>query len=254
MKKLILSGLILSAFLLAGTASATKGTVGLGVGMVPDYEGSSDTQGIPMFMFNHKYDSGRFVNLMGFNLRVNLLADQDYSLGPVLNYRQGRDDVDNNRVDAMRDIDDATEAGVFGGVNVNDLLLGVEFITDISNEHEGFTGQATAAYRWRAMPDLTLTPGAFITYADGDFMGTYFSVNADNVGGSGLPLYTADSGIKDAGINLIANYTPWEHWGIMGILSYKALLNDAKDSPIVATEGDDKQIFFGLMGTYRWEN
>jgi len=38
----------------------------------------------------------------------------------------------------------------------------------------------------------------------------------------------------------------------MGVLSYSALLNDAKDSPIVDDEGDDKQMYFGLMGTYRW--
>lgn len=254
MKKLILSGLLLSVLLMAGTASATKGTVGLGVGVAPDYEGSSDAQGVPMFMFSHKYDSGRFVNMMGFNLKVNLLANQHYSLGPVLNYRQGRDDVDNYQVDRMRDIDDATEAGLFGMIDVNNLLLGIELLADISNEHEGYTGQATAAYRWKAAPDLTLTPGAFLTYADGDYMGTYFSVNSDNVGGSGLPPYTADSGLKDAGINLIANYTPWQKWGIMGILSYKSLLNDAKDSPVVDIAGDDQQVFFGLMGTYRWEN
>jgi len=30
------------------------------------------------------------------------------------------------------------------------------------------------------------------------------------------------------------------------------LLNDAKDSPIVDDEGDKGQMFFGLMGTYRW--
>jgi outer membrane protein len=253
MKKTILLGLVLSTLMLGGTAWATKGTIGLGVGVAPDYEGSSDNQGVPMVMFNHRYNSGRFVNLMGFNMRVNLLANENYSLGPSLNYRQGRDDVDNSRVDAMRDIDDAFEAGVFGGIDVNNLLLGIEFLADVSNEHEGYTTQATAGYRWKATPELTITPGAFITYADGDYMGTYFSVNDGNRGGSGFLDYTADSGLKDAGISLLANYTPWQNYGIMGVLSYKSLLNDAKDSPLVDV-GDDKQMFFGVMGTYRWEN
>ena len=103
------------------------------------------------------------------------------------------------------------------------------------------------------MPDLTITPGAFITDADSDYMDTYFSVNAYNKGNSGFSNYTADSGLKDAGINVLVNYTPWQNYGIMGVLSYKNLLNDAKDSPIVDV-GDDKQIFLGVMGTYRWEN
>jgi len=83
-------------------------------------------------------------------------------------------------------------------------------------------------------------------------MDTYFGVNPGNRGSSGLPNYSADSGLKDVGINLVAHYTPWEKWGIMGLFSYKALLNDAKDSPIVDNEGDDKQFMFGLMATYRW--
>ena len=68
-----------------------------------------------------------------------------------------------------------------------------------------------------------------------------------------LPNYSADSGLKDVGINLTAHYTPWEKWGIMGLFSYKTLLNDAKDSPIVDDEGNEKQFTVGLMVTYRWK-
>lgn len=252
MKKLILMALILSALFMTGTAWATKGTVGLGVGMVPDYEGSDDTTAVPMFMFSHRYDSGRFVSLVGTNMKVNLLANKEYSLGPALNYRMGRDDVDNNRVDAMKDIDDAFEAGIFGGIDVNNWLLGLELLADVSDEHDGFTAQVTAGYRWKAMPELVITPGAFVTYADSDYMDTYFSVDSKNRGSSGLPDFSADSGLKDVGIKMSAHYTPWEQWGIMAILSYKALLNDAKDSPVVDDEGDDQQVMIGVMATYRW--
>jgi len=83
-------------------------------------------------------------------------------------------------------------------------------------------------------------------------MDTYFGVNSGNRGSSTLPFYEAEGGFKDVGFNLVVDYTPWEHWGIMGLLSYSALLNDAKDSPLVDDVGDDKQMMFGLMGTYRW--
>jgi outer membrane protein len=252
MKKLILMVLILSILLLTGTAWATKGTVGLGVGMAPDYEGSDDTDGVPMLMFSHRYDSGRFVNLMGTNLKVNLLANKEFSLGPVLNYRQGRDDVDNKRVDAMKDIDDAFEAGVFAGFDINNILFGLELLADVSDEHDGWTIQPSIGYRWKASPDLIIIPSAFATGADTDYMETYFSVNSTNRGTSDLPDYSADSGLKDLGIKVSAHYTPWKNWGIMGFLSYKTLLNDAEDSPVVDIEGDDKQMTFGVMATYRW--
>ena len=248
-----LTGLCLVLLLVASPVWALDGMAGLGVGMAPDYEGSEDSTGVPMFMFQHNYDSGRFVKLMGPNLKVNLLANKQFSLGPVLNYRSKRDNVDNDRVDDMKKVDAALEAGVFAGVNIDNLLFGLELLADVSDEHDGFLAQANAGYRWKATPDLTLTPGVFVTYADSDYMDTYFSIDASNRGGSGLPNYSADSGFKDVGINLVAHYTPWEKWGIMGLFSYKALLNDAKDSPIVDDEGNDKQFMFGLMATYRWK-
>lgn len=245
-------GLLLAFMLAASPVWALNGVAGLGVGAAPDYEGSDDTTGIPLFMFQHNYDSGRFVKLMGPNLKVNLIADKQFSLGPVLNYRMERDDVDNDQVDRMHKVDAAFEAGVFGGVNIDNILLGIELLADVSDEHDGYTAQATAGYRWKAMPELTLTPGVFVTYADDDYMDTYFGVDSSDAVRSGLPYYSADSGFKDVGVNLIAHYTPWEKWGIMGLASYKALLNDAKDSPLVDDVGDDNQFMFGLMITYRW--
>ncbi len=243
----------LSLLLASSPVWAVNGLVGLGAGVAPDYEGSDDTKAVPFFLFSHNYDSGRFFKLNGPNLKVNLLADKSYSLGPVLNYRFERDSVDNNQVDRMDKVDAAFEAGIFGGIDVNNLLLGVELLADVSDAHDGMTAQATAGYRWKVMPTLTLTPGVFMTYASEDYMSTYFSVNSGNRGSSTLSNYSADAGIKDVGLNLIGHYTPWEHWGVMGLMSYKSLLNDAKDSPIVDKEGNSNQLSFGLMGTYRWK-
>jgi len=238
--------------LTTATAWAGNYTVGLGAGMAPDYEGSDDYEGVPMLMFSGNYDSGRSFNLLGTNFRVNLLADKKFSLGPVLNYRSGRDDVDNKVVDRMDDIDDAFEAGVYALANINGWLFGVDFLTDVSDEHDGMLIQGNIGYKWQASPSLVVTPVIFSTYADDDYMDTYFGVNAGNVGTSGLPMYEADGGMKDFGARVVAHYTPWERWGVMGIMSYASLLNDAKDSPVVDDEGDKGQMFFGLMGTYRF--
>ena len=237
---------------LATPAFASEHKVGLGFGFAPDYEGSDDSQGIPMLMLKGKYDSGRSFTLTGTNLRVNLVPSRQYSFGPILNYRHGRDDVENDQVDAMKDIDDALELGLYGMVDVNNFMLGAEFLADVSDEHDGMLGKISLGYRWKAASSLTIVPTAFSTYADGDYMETYFGINAGNRGTSTLPNYSADSGFKDVGISLAADYALTEQWGISGLLAYSALLNDAKDSPIVDDEGNDKQMTFGLMGTYRW--
>jgi len=236
----------------AGSALAAKHTVGLGAGFAPDYEGSDDYTGVPMLMLTGKYDSGRSYSLLGTNLRVNILANNKFQFGPILNYRLGRDDVDNNAVDRMKDIDAALEAGAYVLADLDNVLLGVDFLMDVSGEHDGMLVQGNVGYKWKASDALVVTPNVFLTYADDDYMDTYFGVNSGNVGNSGLPSYQADSGLKDFGTRIVANYTPWQQWGVMGILSYSALLNDAIDSPIVDDEGNDKQMFFGLMATYRF--
>lgn len=230
---------------------ATQHSLGVGLGVTPDYEGSKDTQMIPMLTISGRYDSGRFFTLTGTKLKVNLLSKKHYSLGPLLRYHMGRSDVDNSQVDAMKDIDGIFEAGIFGGVNWSNWALGFEFLNDVSDEH-GMKVQTTAGYRWKATNLLAISPGLSVTYADKDYMGTFFGVNSKNRGTSTLPDYTADSGIRDVGAKIIAHYTPSERFGVMGILSYTMLLNDAKDSPIVDDEGDDRQVFIGLMTTYRW--
>ncbi len=231
---------------------ASQHSVGIGVGITPDYEGSEDNQTIPMFMLSGRYDSGRSFALTGTKLKVDLLPHRNYSIGPVINYHMGRSDVDNSQVDAMKDIDGTLEAGVLGGINYNNWNLGLELLKDILDEHSGMRVQVSAGYRWKVTDHLSIIPGVSLAYADEDYMQTFFGVNSSNRGGSTLPDYSADSGIKDVGAKIIATYTPWGKWGLTTILSYSMLLNDAKDSPIVDGQGDASQVFFGLMATYRW--
>ena len=245
--------LLLSTMLLINSNGfALQHTLAVGVGATPDYEGSEDFQVIPMLMLSGRYDSGRSFSLTGPKLKVDLLPSKNYSIGPVVNYNMGRSDVDNNQVDAMKDIDGTLEAGILGGIKYKDWTFGLELLKDILDEHEGLKVQASAGYRWKATEKLLIMPGVSLTYADEDYMRTFFGVNNKNRGGSTLPDYSAGSGLKDAGVNILANYTLLEKWGLTTILSYKMLLNDAKDSPLVDGQGDDKQMFFGLMGTYSW--
>jgi outer membrane scaffolding protein for murein synthesis (MipA/OmpV family) len=231
---------------------AAQHSLGFGVGVTPDYEGSEDNQTIPMLMLSGRYDSGRSFALTGPKLKVDLLPNRNYSLGPIVNYNMGRSDVDNSQVDALKDIDGTLEAGVIGGINYNNWAFGLELLKDILDEHGGMKVQVSTGYRWQATEQLSILPGISFTYADEDYMQTFFGVNSSNRGSSALPDYSADSGLKDVGTRILANYTARGNWGLSTILSYTVLLNDAKDSPIVDGQGDDKQMFFGVMATYRW--
>ena len=85
--------------------------------IVPDYSGSDEyTAGIaPVFKISFGRNERYFLRLLATELSLNVSASRSWSFGPVLNYRIGRDDVDDSVVDLMRDIDGAVEAGAFVG-------------------------------------------------------------------------------------------------------------------------------------------
>jgi outer membrane scaffolding protein for murein synthesis (MipA/OmpV family) len=83
-------------------------------------------------------------------------------------------------------------------------------------------------------------------------MEAYFEIDNRDSDRSGLRTFKADSGLKDVGLNLAASFKPWRHWGFMGLVSYKRLLNDAEDSPVVDDEGDENQFTGGILVIYNF--
>jgi len=228
-------------------------SLGLGVGVVPDYEGSEDYEAVPVPYFSAQWkNNGRYIRLDGSVLKINLLTDRTWSFGPLLQYRKKRDDdVDNNAVSKMKKIDSAIEAGAFVGYKYESWDFGFQVATDVSNEHEGTLATARTGYTFKA-DRMSTRIGASITYANSDYMDTYFSVDAKDSARSGLSTYNADSGIKDIGVDLMARYNMTDNWDIRGALAYIALLNDAEDSPVVDDEGESGQFKASVVVIYKF--
>lgn len=233
--------------------SATAATsLGLGVGIAPDYEGSSDYGAVPMLYGRYSYGDGKYVMLQGTQVKWNLFNDK-FQLGPLLQYRMERDDVDNDQVDRMKKVDSAVEAGFFVTGKFGPWGLNLEFAADVSGEYDGYLVTLGGDYQAKISDDLKMTFGVYTTYADGNYMEQYFQVDANNRGSSTLPDYSSDSGeFKDVGLKVVTTYDLNSSWSIVGNLGYKKLVGDASDSPLVDDEGDDNQLFAGLMGVYHF--
>ncbi len=253
MMAVVLVGLIFVGVPAASSAPDVDYSLGLGVGFVPDYEGSEDYEAVPVPYFSARWkNNGRFVTLDGSVLKINLLTDETWSFGPVLQYRKKRDDdVDNNAVSKMKKIDAAIEAGAFLGYKFDSWDVGIKLVTDVSGEHDGTLATAGGGYTFKA-DRMSTRIGASITYANSDYMDTYFSVGAADSARSGLSTYNADSGIKDIGVNLMLRYNMTDNWDIRGALAYIALLNDAKDSPVVDDVGESGQFKASVVVIYNF--
>jgi len=237
--------------------------VAIAGGAVPDYMGSDDyTGGIAPAGLIKFGNTDRYAKLIVTDLQVNLIDSKIWSFGPALNYRFGRDDdVDDPVVSLMREIDDTVEAGVFGGwqwIGSDDprhrFLLGAEFLHDVGSGHEGYVVSGSARYFQpvQKIKPLTLSIGATLTYGSSDYMETYFGVDANNSSRSGLPQFSADSGLRDIRIPMFAIWSFSPSWHLSGGAIYSRLLNDAADSPVTDTRGSKNQWYVGAGVAYAW--
>lgn len=234
------------------------GFVGLGVGSVPDYEGSDNNEGTIAPFGRYNWASGRYISLGGTanaeraaRLKLNVLTrDTAWEFGPVLQYRLKRDDVDNNKVDRMKEVDAATEAGAFLGWKLDRLSLSTTYVTDISGEHDGDVWYFNGYYAIPVDERFKLALGAHMTWASDDYMETYFGVNSADAARSGFPQYKASSGIKDSGLSVIGQYKFNQSWGMAAVVNYTRMLNDAEDSPLVKDAGEKNQYKAVLAVTY----
>ncbi|MDH3662423.1 MAG: MipA/OmpV family protein [Alphaproteobacteria bacterium] len=224
-------------------------SLGAGVGIAPDYEGSDEYEAVPVLSARLDYGE-RFLELRNTALRANILANGIIHAGPVINYRFERDDVDEDAVDDLDDVDDAIELGGFVGFSYQGWLGSITATQDVSDGHDGYLIALKAGYRAKVLPSLAVTTIASGTYADDDYMDTYFGIDAGDAAASGLDEFDADEGFKDVGLTLNIDYEYGAGWGVTGIVAYTRLLDDAEDSPVVDDVGDENQLFGGVALTY----
>ena len=247
-----LLGAILALLLVIPAVQAADYSIGGGIGIKPDYEGSSDYELALVPTGSAKFDNGMYLKLLGLNLRANLIPSNFWRLGPVYNYREERDNVENNRVDRMRDISDANELGIFGGMEWEGWYVFLEYLADMGDAHDGSYGTLKGGYNWMVSNEWLLTFGAFGTYASDDYMQTYFGVSSGDAARSGLDRYNADGGMKDIGLDFGANWRFAQNWDLRGLLQVKQLVGDADDGSPVVDEGSETQLFTAVLVVFNF--
>lgn len=232
---------------------ARWGTLGIGLAAVPDYEGSEDYEGVPVPIVRVDWRSRRYVEFSGTRFRVNLLSGfEKWQAGPMLNYNPGRDDVDNDRVDALRDIDNTIEGGGFVIFDAGKWETYLEFLTDVDDEHDGSLATFRQSYKRPLKNRRLLTLNFSLTYADDDYMETFFGIDTNNAARSGLRTFEAEADFKDVEVSVAFLQNVSKRWNIAYSLGYKRLLGDAADSPVVDDEGSADQFFGAIIGLYTY--
>ncbi|MDJ0826305.1 MAG: MipA/OmpV family protein [Rhodobacter sp.] len=234
-------------------AHADGPTFGLGAAVVPQFEGSSDYKVFPAPSF--AFSLGPFaVRSNGPGAEADLVVSRSIDAGPIMRWNDGRDpaDIDNAAVSALPAVDGALMLGGFAQLNyplADGTILSprLNVLQGLDGGHEGLIAEASVGVTRRAA-DWTYGARAGLTFADDDYMDTFFSVGPASP--SGLAAFSAGSGIKDVGVMLFANYQITDNWSATAVAGYRRLTGDAADSPIVSVAGNENQGFLSLGFSY----
>ncbi len=199
-----------------------EGEIGIGVSVAPRYEGSSDftVNPVPMVRID------RFTISNGFSLGGG--PDTGFSVGPSFNIRSPREADDTPALTGLDDIDRAFEIGVEARYRAPGMRVHGNLRRGFGG-HEGWVGEAGLDFLAQPSPDLTVHVGPRVSYADNEYMDTYFSVPA---GTPGFATFNADGGFKSVGAEIGARQDFGVNWALEGTATYDRLIGDAASSPI----------------------
>ena len=255
-----LATLCASAFMgqgaLAQEASDSwKFSAGLGLMTQPKYPGSADnkTSLLPMLSANYgRYFIGGLPGA-GVPAGVGAFLVQDprwrVGVGLGLNLDKPRKESDSARLQGMGDIDATALGSVFASYSDSWWKLGGNVVTDLGGKDQGTRVSIDLEARYSPMDRLQLTAGPGLTWADSKYTQTFFGVDAAQSARSGLPGYTAKSGINAVSFNIGASYQLTSQWGLGARFTASSLRGDAADSPITEKKSQNS---FGVFANYRF--
>lgn len=231
---LALSGLLAATFANAQTSPAPEASshfsVGLGVLHAPEYEGSDEgkTRALPLI----NYRSGRlFVGTLG-GIGYNVSNVPNLEFGPVLSYRFGRDESDSARLQGLGDIDAGADLGGFVRWNLQPFFVHATLKHGLGGDASGTQLRLGAGYGLALGPVDRVVFDASMEWADTDIMQGHYGVTAQQSARSGLPQYSASSGLRRYGVGAIWTHSFTPQWSSTVGLGVYRLGSDAANSPI----------------------
>lgn len=239
----------------ATPGAGLHGSVGIGVGTRPEYEGAKDRKTRLTPNINLFYGDTFF--LTGMKAGANLLRYQTehgvaITAGPLLALRHGREQDDNAALNGLGDIDPALDAGGFVRFRKQGWQASIDVRQNLTDTDQGATVNFSAGHGMRVSEKLRLRTSLDTTWASSDYMKTFFGIDALQSAQSGIARYEAGSGFKHVGVSLMADYSINREWAGYASLRYRRLLGDAADSPIVANLGARDQVTANIGIKYRF--
>lgn len=217
----------------------------------PSFQGSDELAFGVQPIFNMRRRGTReWLSLPTDHGGATLFSTSNFRIGPSLKFVQKRDDNDHAALRGLGAVDWALEAGAFAEFWPTESFRTRLEVRRGFNGHEGFVADLSADGVRRLGESWTLTAGPRLSFADGEYVNTYFSVSSAQAAASGLARFDAKGGLKSAGAGTSLTYQWTPQIATTGFAEYARLLGDAARSPIVQDRGAPDQLTVGIGVKY----
>jgi len=231
------SVLALSSLAIASPAHAQQqprdgGRIGVVAISTHEYAGSDETRNIVLPVLDYTWANGWFAGVSGVGHTWSLGNGLQY--GIKLNYDPGREESRSRALKGLGNLDAGAELGGFAHYALGSGFVaktGLRFGSGVDNK--GALWDVGLEYGKPLAPDWHLGAGVAATYANSDYLQSYFGVTAKQSIASGYQEYRPSSGLRDVAVRVSLTYIVSPTVALTGAVANTSLMGDAKDGPMV---------------------
>lgn len=244
---LVLSPLVQAQSVSQEPAYGLSGRIGLNVVSMPTYEGSPNTRTLaaPDLTLSYRSRGWGTVEFGQRGLFWNAIEAGQFRFGLVAQFDPGRKDKDTSglnpipgdkRLAGMGRVKSSTEVGM--GIGYGPVTM----VARQSLSERGPKGaqvDLTAEIPWSLTDRLNLRFAAGATWANRDYMQTYFGVTAAQAQATSFSVYTPKSGLRKVEVSVGGEYALAPKWKLQANLAISRLGDVAAKSPLVGRQGTE---------------
>lgn len=240
------------------TTRGISGSIGMGVGAVRDYDGGDKTRAVPAIMLEAQLPTrvGTFA-LGRQGLSWTPIEGEKFNASLFATYDNGRKEDDDDEfqtgskyLKGMGEIEGTTEGGLLLKYHMGRFGLSLSGRHALGSQgHDGAVVDLGASVMLHEAPKFRLTAETTVSWVDDNYMQTYYGVTREQARRTRFPVYEIDGGVNGARIEFTGVYNFAPRWSLIGLASYRKLLGDAADSPIVQSDGYPE---FAVMVSRAW--